>query len=202
MDLIDLPLPTSLSLFLLLLGPQLQQAILANPEATSSNEAGQLIADLCLSCFSIPNSPVPFRVLQNTCDDSPSTLSSGSHRSSPSSLPLSTWWFSSGPTSRRHFLITHRPLLPGSQIGWLQVFTSPSIPPDSMSQLHPQLYCRTAGTVSSIPILGGSHRSSIINLSPSTQLFSQAQVHQVLPDKPKVTPAWKQLGCLQKLPHH
>lgn len=66
--------------------------------------------------------------------------------------------------------ITQR-LIAGNQVGWVQIFTSPSILPDPITQSHLQLYSHKHATTSLllVPLSpGGWHRSVLQNFIPLT----------------------------------
>lgn len=101
-------------------------------KSTQASGEGRLTAGLPFHLRSsrsnsplIPNSTED--LLQPPCPN-PAPLSSWSHRFPPPKSPP-TLCFISIPNSSKHFLGTHRLLLSGKQVGWLQPLPSPSIPP-------------------------------------------------------------------------
>lgn len=133
-----------------------------------------------LEVKSIKISPCPSSATEHLCSlpstSSPACISYGSHRLSPTNIPLPTCCFTPAPNSTRHPLISHKPFLLGNQVFWLQIFTSSSVPLDPIFQSHPHFCNRTSAAISLllVPTPCGFNRSFLPNFPFSTHWFIPA----------------------------
>ena len=88
------------------------------------------------------------------------------------SLLTSLYWCVALSKSNRYSLGTHRALWPGKQVGWPQIFTFPSAPPNSIPLSHFQMCSRTSAAVS-LPPPTSPQRPSPQNFLSFTHYFLQ-----------------------------
>lgn len=97
------------------------------------------------------------------------------------------------PYHSRYMLLTHRKCLPENQVGYLQIFSIPSIPPDPIPQAHPILCCRTPAAAFTVSMLQSpvdptdcpsltSFPQLLLSLSPQTQQEPIAGLY-TMPDR-------------------